>query len=376
MPVSIEPLRRTDAPARESLSRLAFGTTDAPDPERPLPLAEHVVAAYIDNELCAAATFHEDNQWICGRRVRMGGVAGVTVAPHTRGRGLARAVLRAGLHNMRERGDAVASLYPTTGTLYRSLGWGYAGSYAWHRIELGDLPAASAGTGYDVTPAGFAESRALYDSVAPTHNGWLARSAQHWTVSEHDHGRAMAAHEAYLFVRGGLTVGFLAFAAQRESSRRFDLAASQLFALDRDAYRAIFGFVQSMGSTAGALRTRIPDYVLYATLDHGHRAERVHSHPNMARIVDARNAISSRGYSPHVDAEVHLDLHDPHLENNDGPFVLRVRDGVGSLEPGGHATIGVTIADFSVAYMGGPCTIGSLVGVFSTPTAPSMIDFF
>lgn len=376
MAVTLEPLRTGDGPARLALSRLAFGSTDPADPTRPQPPHEHVVAAYLDQHLSAAATFHQDAQWIAGRSVPMGGVAGVAVAPHVRGHGFARAILRAGLHLMHRRGDAISSLYPTTGTLYRSLGWGYAGSYAWHRIDLADLPPAAACAGYEFTPGGFADAGPLYNAIAPTHNGWLVRSAMHWVTAEHDHQHTVAAHESYLVHRDGRLVGFLAFAARRDGHSRFDLEASQLVAADRDAYRAIFGFVQSMGSMARGLRTRVPEYVLLAALDHGHRVVRDHAHPFMTRIVDARNAVAARGYAPHVRAEVHLDLHDPEIAHNDGPFVLRVRDGLGELEPGGNAEVSLGIGDFAVAYLGGPCTAGALVGVFAAPTPPTMIDFF
>ena len=365
-----------DTAARGALSRLAFGSTDPDDPNKPQPPADHVVAAYLDDQLSAAATFHHDGQWICGRPVRMGGVASVAVAPHVRGHGFARAVLRAGLHLMHRRGDAISSLYPTTGTLYRSLGWSYSGAYAWARIDIAELPPASACAGHDFEPCGFADAWALYNEVAPTHNGWLARSAMHWVSSEYDHQHHVGAHGSYLVRRGDHVVGFLAFEAQRDGGSRFELAASQLVALDRDAYRAIFGFVQSMGSMARALRTRLPEYVLLATLDHPHRVEQTHAHPFMTRVIDASAAVAARGYSPHIDAEIHLDLHDGVLAANDGPFVLQVRGGVGVLEPGGRGEVGVDIGDFSTAYMGGACTVAPLVGVFAAPTPPTLVDFF
>lgn len=376
MAVSIEPLRTGDTATRGALSRLAFGSTQADDPMKPTPPPEHVVAGYLDGRLAAAATFHEDSHWVGGRQVRMGGVAAVAVAPHVRGHGFARAVLRAGLHLMHGRGEAISSLYPTTGTLYRSLGWGYAGSYAWNRVALSDLPPASAVAGHDFAPASFAEALPLYNAVAPAHNGWLGRSVMHWTNAEYEHQQAEAAHEAYLVRRGGLAVGFFAFMTRRDDAGRLELSASQLFALDRDAYRAIFGFVQSMGSIANALHMRLPDHVLQATLDHGHRVARTSAHPFMTRIIDAPSAVASRGYSPHLTAEVHLDLHDAELEHNNGPFVLRVRDGIGSLVAGGHARVRVDISDLATAYMGSTCTVAPLLGVFASASAPSMIDFF
>ena len=375
MTVSIELLRAGDAPARNELTRLSFGTAVPIDPKRPGPPDEQVVAGYLDDELCAAATFHDDAQWICGRRVPMGGVAAVAVAPHVRGHGFARAVLSAGLHLMHRRGDAISTLYPTTGTLYRSLGWGYAGAYAWHRVPLAELPPAHELRGYEIVPATVAAARPLYNAAAPTHNGWLGRSAMHWVVAEYDHTRATAAHGAYLLRRDGVDAGFLAYTAVREGSR-FEVSAGELCAIDRDAYRAVFALVQSMGSTAQALRTRLPAYVLHATLDHPHRVEPLSGHPFMCRVVDAAAAVAARGYSPHVQGEVHLDLHDPDLPHNDGPFVLRVRDGEGTLEPGGTAAVGLSIGDFATALVGGPCLSGPLVGLFATATPPTLVDFF
>jgi predicted acetyltransferase len=376
MAVTIEPLRAQDSAARNALSRLAFGVTDAPDPDRPADRADSVITAYLDDRLAAAATFHEDGQWVGGRSVRMGGVASVAVAPHLRGHGFARAVLRAGLHVMHQRGDAISTLYPTTGSLYRSLGWAYAGSYAWHRIELADLPAAGAADGIDFSPCSWAEAKMFYDTVAPAHNGWLARSDLAWARAQHEHERSVGAHEVYLARRGATPVAILAFNAIRDGQFRFELSASHLVAIDRDAYRAVFAFARSMGSMACALRTRLPEYVLQATLDHGHRVTPIQSHPFMTRIIDARSAIANRGYSLHLDAEVHLRLHDPELPANNGPFVLRVSDGAAILEPGGRALVDVHIADLSAAYLGGTCTIAPLVGVFATAAPPCLIDFF
>jgi predicted acetyltransferase len=376
MAVSLELLRTGDAAARLELTRLAFGVTEPVDPHRPLPPHDDVIAAYLDDELCAAATFHRDAQWVCGRRVPMGGVASVAVAPHVRGNGFARAVLAAGLHLMHRRGDALSTLYPTTGTLYRSFGWGYAGTYAWHRVPISELPGAAALEGYEIRPATIAEARVLYNAVAPTHNGWLARSAMHWVTAEYDHTHSPGAHAGYLLRRGGADAAFVAFSAVRDRSGGFELSATELFAADREAYRAVFALVQSMGSTALALRTRLPAYVLQATLDHPHRVETLRVQPFMCRLVDAAAAVAARGYSPHLDGEVHLDLHDAELEHNDGPFVLRVRDGVGSLTPGGNAEVDIGIGDFSTAFVGGPCVSGALVGVFAAATAPTLADFF
>ena len=75
----------------------------------------------------AAARYHDMIQWWHGRPVPMAGVASVMVAPEERGRGTGRALMRALLGVISDRGYPVSALYPATLALYRSLGWEIAG---------------------------------------------------------------------------------------------------------------------------------------------------------------------------------------------------------------------------------------------------------
>ena len=76
----------------------------------------------------AAALFHDMTQWWNGRAVPMAGVAGVTVAPEERGRGVGRALVTALLEVIAARGYPLSVLFPSTLPIYRSLGWEIAGT--------------------------------------------------------------------------------------------------------------------------------------------------------------------------------------------------------------------------------------------------------
>ena len=93
------------------------------DPEQPQVDDERVHVARLDGQLAACLTVLPFGQWFGGRRVPTGGVASVAVAPELRGRGVARALLSQALVAMRERGEVLSGLYPTTARLYRSMGW-------------------------------------------------------------------------------------------------------------------------------------------------------------------------------------------------------------------------------------------------------------
>ncbi|MBV9947634.1 MAG: GNAT family N-acetyltransferase, partial [Myxococcales bacterium] len=72
--------------------------------------------------------------WFGGRRVRVGGIASVGVAPEARRRGVASALL-AHLHEVaRDRGDALTFLYPFRQRFYAE--HGYAPAVAGRRLRL------------------------------------------------------------------------------------------------------------------------------------------------------------------------------------------------------------------------------------------------
>jgi predicted amidohydrolase YtcJ/predicted N-acetyltransferase YhbS len=135
----IETLRDGDQEARSELARLAFGRGDPFDTDRPPSPIDHEVAAYDGHRLIGAATFHDGGQWWGGQSVAMAGLASVCVAADHRGQNLARSLVTEALRRSHIRGDAVSALYPTTATLYRSLGYEIAGWWTLTDVPISDL---------------------------------------------------------------------------------------------------------------------------------------------------------------------------------------------------------------------------------------------
>jgi predicted acetyltransferase len=62
-----------------------------------------------------------------GNSVPVVGIAGIAVAPHARGHGVARSMMLGLLNEIRDEGVALSSLYPATTYLYRRVGFEQAG---------------------------------------------------------------------------------------------------------------------------------------------------------------------------------------------------------------------------------------------------------
>src|SRR5437773_10503454 len=102
------------------------------------------LCAYEDARIVAMAQAWDLAQWFGGRSQPMAGIAAVAAVPERRSTGLAPEVLVALLRRCRENGAAISSLYPSRVSVYRRLGYEYAGLLIQYRMPFADLPAVPA----------------------------------------------------------------------------------------------------------------------------------------------------------------------------------------------------------------------------------------
>ena len=370
---TIESLRSGDEPAKFELSRQAFGSQDPVDLDRPRPTNDRIVAAYDGDTIVGCVTLLHDAQYFGSQPVTSGGIASVSVAAHARGRNVARRMMREALDRLHAGGCAISALYPTTASLYRSVGYEIAGHHGISQIDIADLP-RSAGT-VTFTPASIGDLRDAYDAVAFTHDGWLVRNDARWTIVAYDFHKSPQPNATYLAHRDGRLVGGLAYRQVPGERRSVDLMASQLFAVDRPALRELLALLGAHGTMAGSMRTPLPEWELQAAVDNGQRVRRTFAMPWMVRVVDATAAVAQRGYNAHVDVEVELELTDDLFAHNTGRFVLRVDNGRGTLEPGGRGALALDIREFAAAFTGQRALDPHLAAAFGG-ARPTLVDFF
>lgn len=346
-----------DLEALRDLRTLAFG-----GPGRPLTLdqltvpADRMVAAYEGSRLVGTVGVLDFEQWFGGRAVRCGGVAGVTIAPDRRGRGLARRMIAEAVGRMRAEGHVVSALYPTTASLYRSLGWEVAGWWAKRAVAVTDLPRGDGTVTWE--PADHADPvlGELHRTMAVGRDGWVVPPADWWAATGRRRGADPTPTWSWVGSREGTAVAGVVYRYGASERSLFDLEVDQLVAVDGPALRAALAFLGGNGTTADRVVTTLPERVVAAHVAEGSRTRSSYDWPWMLRIVDLPGAVAARGWPAGLSAEVHLDVAGPPVADPagaSGRWVLRLDDGRATCEAGGDGTVALTTGDLAALYAGG-----------------------
>lgn len=350
MSLSLGPLREGDLEANHHLIGAAFGSSRAFDPERAEP-PDQVLAGYEGSELVATATLIPGGQWFGGCAVDGVAVSAVGVAPHRRGEGISKALMAEALRLMHERGAAISTLFPTTASLYRSVGYEMAGDYVKRTIPMTDL--ARANIEADVESFAAADLQSLapaYDALARLSSGSVARG-QDWWERRRRRTEYAAVRVFLVKVQVAEGIGYVVIGAQPSEHSFMDLRIDDLGAEDGTVLRALGTAITRFGTVTGTVTAFQPPWVLEALTDHGQRWKARESIPWMLRLVDLAKAIELRGWPP-VTATVALHVSDPALSHNDGSFELQIVDGEGTLAPGGPGTWRVDIGSLASWFTG------------------------
>lgn len=297
-----------------------------------------MVGAFEGDRLLAMSGFLELGQYFGGRSVPMGGLSSMAVVPDARGGGLAKQVIRHCIEVMRERGDAISSLYPATTSLYRSVGWEVAGTFAVRKLEpnaLRGLLRAESGSARPFAEGDWGAIRACYDRLARAASGCLDRTPRWWERREH----AWKDKDVYVFAgQGGATEGYLVYhQVDGEYSHLggdFDIVVDEIVACTRDAALGLWGLLGGWASQVGEVAFRSPVDEAIQLLLPEQVFQTLADFRWMTRIVDAEGAIAARGFPAGLDVELPLTLRDAHVAANDGDFTLSVQKGRGQLVQG------------------------------------------
>jgi len=349
--VDIRELGPADDPgALLDLSVRAFGPIARPDRARWQENAESAIAArqclgvFDGRQLVAAARYHDMVQWWHGQPVPMAGVASVTVAPEERGRGTGRALMRALLALIGERGFPISTLYPATLALYRSLGWEIAGGLSQVKIPARSLRSLVAPDASLLRPAlgtaappaapdtrmrrcGPRDSADVLATVGRVHQA--LRDCGPNTMDEAATARWLSDEQRFAYLAPD---GFLSYRWQHGND---ELRVERVIAGSAAATRAIWGIVASHSSIASTVQATVgpADPVQWLTTDPD--VSQAGRTAWMLRVVDAAGAVAGRGFPPGVEVSAVLRLADPDRPACDGWWTLDVGGGKGVLTPAG-----------------------------------------
>ncbi|GAA2314452.1 enhanced intracellular survival protein Eis [Nonomuraea roseoviolacea subsp. roseoviolacea] len=335
------------------------------------------------SRLAGAARLRAFTQWWHGRPQPLAGVAGVTVNPEYRGRGVGTRLMRAVVERAAGLGDAVSALYPATTPVYRATGYEHAG--ARHLVTIptealrgirptGDVPVRrmDAGDAAEVV-ALLHRLHGAARSSGPI--SWDERTWAHWLSQEDD---------------------FLYLAPDGYAVYRWDgdrMRVDNLVAGSPETARALWSLVGSASSiTKTVLAVVAPDDpVLWLLRERSE--EQLTAVRWMFRVLDVEAAVERRGFPSGAALDVTVEVEDAVRTGNTGLWRLTVAGGKGTataLPAGADSFTGprLGINGLSALYAGVPTATlrrgGLLSGDDSGDEAldaafaarPYMLDYF
>lgn len=386
------PLRGDDADELRVISDLlgwsfAFAPPDA-EPWLRRGGLENVRVVRRGGAAVAALMVVPMGQFFGGRSVPMAGIAGVATAPEARGTGAATALMRTAMRDLYAAGWPLSTLFPTTRPLYRRAGYEPAGgrfelTMPIDRIAVSDraLPIRAIEAGDEAAVV------AAYTAHARDVAGHLDRGDYIWSRLRGPRGEVA---RGYLVEQGDRVAGYLYLFERRTTPPNFDLRITDVVARTPEAARRILTFIADHGTTAVNVSwfTGPVDTLVQMLPEVGYE---LHSHDHwMLRVVDVAGALAARGYPEGLEAELHLDVRDELIPENQGRFVLSVAGGRGEVRKGGRGDLRLDVRGLAPLYTGhlppvslaasglleGPSAeLARAASVFAGP-APWMPDIF
>jgi predicted N-acetyltransferase YhbS len=356
-PLEIRTLDPADLDQVADLSAHSFG---GPRPELESGTvgiaAEDTIAAYRGTRLVGTTGFHRFEQWFGGRAVPCGGVAAVMVAPDQRGGGLGRRMLAEAATAMRSAGQPISALYPTTASLYRSVGYEVAGWWGQRAVAVADLPRPAGEVAWEpVEPSDPAIPAVASASIAGR-DGWIMPPPRWWTSWAHRRTQTGATTWTWLGRRAGEPVAFVSYSHEEGAARAlFDIDVNVILGVDGPALTEALALLGANGTTGDRVLTTLPGALLARHLRQASRMPTVKDWPWMLQILDVPGALAARGWPAGLDLEVDLRVTPPTHVPDDatgGDRVLRVADGAATCEPGGTGAVEVAVTDLAALYSG------------------------
>lgn len=327
-------------------------------------------------------------QWFGGRSVSMVGVAGVVINPEFRGGGIATRMMQHAVGEMYEQGFALSALFPSTQSLYRRAGYEAAGSWFEIRVPAKLIPKGR--RDLPVRPFQPADLKAIqnvYAGVAQRSQGYLDRGPYIWeriqrSVDETFHG--------YVIEDDGEITGYIFYHMEYEQGWRYRMLLTDFVAANSSALERLYGFLTDYktmsseivweGSPHDPLLSLFPEQSFEVSLKEYW----------MLRVINLKKALEERGWPIAVQAEIHLDVDDPHIPQNHGKWILKVENGRAQVSPGGTGRVQTDIRGMAMLYSGfqSPQTLRALGALQGTEedlaicatlfsgALPSMLDLF
>jgi predicted acetyltransferase len=299
-----------------------------------------------------------------GRQLPAAGVTAVGVLPTHRRRGILNQMMRRQLEDVRRRGEPLAILWASEGSIYQRYGYGLASLNASFEIDrdrsqFRDTHAAS-GT---VRLVGRDEAARLlppvYDAVRAVTPGFYERSEDWWDVeilSDYEWARRGASRKFYaVHERDGRATGYAIYRIRSEwgdVGSKSVLRVIEAFAVDPAATRDVWRYLFDVDLIAQITAHPAPvDHPLLLMLAEPRRLRLRLGDGLWLRILDVPAALSGRGYA--ADGQLVIQVEDALLPELSGTWRLGVEKGTAEVAAtDGPPDLVLDTTDLAAVYLG------------------------
>jgi predicted acetyltransferase len=289
-------------------------------------------------------------QWWGGVSVPMTGIAAVGIACEYRGTGAAIALMQHTVKELYENGVPISVLYPATQRLYRKAGYEQAGATC-----VWEIPAESIQVREQllaikpVVPINLEVFHDLYHKQATLNNGNLNRNEFMWEgVSKPLEKEPLY---AYLIGEADQPQGYIIFSQHADKDGAI-LRILDWVVLTTAAAQTFWSFLANHRSQINKIRWRSSPVDSLTLLLPEQTAKLKHISRWMLRVIDVVKALEKRGYPKKIQTELHLEIKDDLIAQNNGKFILSIANERGEVTKGGKGELQLDIKGLAPLYTG------------------------
>ncbi len=267
---------------------------------------EWTLCAFVDGQMAATFATLPMTMCVLGNDVAMGGISAVGTLPEFRRRGLIRQIMTRAMETMRDKGQAVTTLWASQAAIYQRYGYAMMSVMRRYEIDTADIrffdgnDGSGTVTRVDVRD-GFTEAESVYNQFIPDRIGYLRRRHGTWAYNVLADNESDGPLHLAICHQNGLAVGYVAYTVRsgkiEHRTRGQQLKIRELVALNGEAYRRLWSFVASHDLVGKVIWEAAPadDPAMELMME----PRLLHCQDNEGlwlRIVDVTQALAERGY--------------------------------------------------------------------------------
>ena len=320
---------------------------------------DRAIAAHDGDRVVGSAAALSFELTVPGGVVPAAGVTAVGVHPTHRRRGVLRRMMRLQLDDVHRRGEPLAILWASEGSIYQRFGYGLASLKASLKVER-HRNAFRRAHGFSgrirlVTEAEAREAfPPVYDAIRPTRPGYFSHTPEFWNAEffyfpeKWRRGRGEPFHVVHDV--GGTIDGYARYAIREGDENEVSVldltAATPAARLDLWRFLADIDLMKRVESW----NVPVDDPILLAVAE-PRKLQLTLGDALWLRVVDLAPALAARRYRS--DGRLVLEVEDEFCPWNDGRWSLTVEAGMPLVEPATDTPdIACDVTDVGAAYLG------------------------